>query len=101
LLNATSARVSLASTPNPSRKGQSVTFTAQVLAVPHGGAKQTGSVAFLSGTHALAAQPLVRGVETFATPNLASGRNSITARYSGDRRFLRAVSPALSQSARP
>jgi len=71
----------LASTPNPSDVGQSVTFTASVTA---DGATPTGSVIFRDGASILGTSPLDGGgVASLAIDTLAAGSRSISAEYSG------------------
>jgi hypothetical protein len=69
----------LASSPNPSVYGQTVTFTATVSA----GGNPTGNVVFTSGTTALASVPLVNGVATFSTAKLPAVDVQVTATYAG------------------
>jgi hypothetical protein len=90
---ATSAAV-LASAPNPSTSGQSVTLTATV-AGP--GGTPTGTVTFLDGTTTVGTGTLSGGRATFTTSGLAVGSHTITASYSGDTSFGASTSGALTQ----
>lgn len=78
----------LASTPNPSSNGQSVTFTATVTAVPPATGTPTGQVTFQQGTTVLAQAPLnSSGVVSFSTSALPVGSDTITATYAADSVF--------------
>jgi hypothetical protein len=70
--------VQLTSTPNPSSVGQSVTFTALVIA---GGVEASGSVVFTDGTQPLATVNLRNGLARFSTGGLAVGGHRIRARF--------------------
>ena len=90
--------VSLASSPNPSTLGQSVTFTASVTG--NAGAA-SGTVAFLDGATPISGCSAVTvsgNVAACATTALASGTHSISAQYSGDARYTPGTSPTLTQS---
>ena len=82
-----SSATTVTSTPNPSKLGQSVTFTATVAAVAPGTGTPTGSVTFLNGGSPIGSGPLSGGVATFATSSLPAGNNTITASYPGDGNF--------------
>jgi len=90
--------VSLTSSLNPSKLGDSVTFTAAV-----SGQTPTGTVTFKNGTNPLcSAVPLQGGgstpVATCTTGALSKGLHSITAAYSGDANNVAATSPVLTQT---
>ena len=90
---------SVTSSLNPSRKGQSVTFTATVIANSPGTAIPTGSVTFKDGTKNLSTKNLnSSGQATFSTSNLARGSHSITVVYGGSSNFLGSTSPVLTQT---
>jgi parallel beta-helix repeat protein len=73
----------LASAPNPSTFGQSVSLTATV-AAPQTSSIPTGSVSFQEGSLILGSMPLsANGAATFATNALAVGSHTIVAVYSG------------------
>jgi len=69
------------SSANPSAAGQSVTFTAVVIA-PAG--IPAGTVTFFDGAATLSATNLVSGVASFTTSTLSLGSHSIVAAYSGN-----------------
>jgi hypothetical protein len=88
-------KTALSSTPNPSKIGQPVTFTATVSA--SSGGPPTGAVTFLDGGSVLGTQPLSDGVAALRVPTLASGTHNITANYGGNSSFTGSVSPVLTQ----
>lgn len=82
----------LTSSPNPSKPGASVTFTATVTSsagIP------IGSVQFLNGTTVLKTVNLVSGIAEYKTSKLAIGSNIVTAVYSGD--YFGSTSNAINQ----
>jgi len=84
----------VASNLNPSKFGQSVTFTATVTSpstVP------TGSVVFKSGTATLGSIALNNGVAKVTTTSLKVGTELVTANYQGNNHVLGSTSAALSQ----
>jgi hypothetical protein len=83
----------IASSLNPSKKGQTVTFTATV--TPSGA---TGSVGFYDGKKLLGSKTLSGGVASFATSSLAAGTHSISAKYSGDANYSGSTSAVLTQT---
>ena len=89
----------LASSPNPSSFGQSVTFTATV--VPERGfykGTPTGSATFYDAAVSMGSANLNgSGVATFSTGTLIVGTHSITATYNGDSNFASSTSQPLSQ----
>ncbi|HYL37987.1 MAG TPA: Ig-like domain-containing protein [Bryobacteraceae bacterium] len=86
---------SLASSLNPSKSGQTVTFTATVTS---GAGTPAGSVTFKDGTTILNTLPLnASGQASFATSALTVGTHSITAVYGGNLSFLGSVSPVVKQ----
>lgn len=91
---------SLTSAPNPSVRGQSVTFTAKV--VPTSGTgTPTGTVSFLNGSAVIGSSAVNgSGVATLAYSGLAAGTHSITAKYSGDSNYNGSTSVVLSQVVR-
>lgn len=83
--------VQLTSSGNPSRTGQSVTFTATVIAggttaqASQPAAAPTGTVTFADGAILLATLPLAAdGTARYTTADLGAGRHVIAASYSGD-----------------
>ncbi|MBA3916387.1 MAG: Ig-like domain repeat protein [Acidobacteriales bacterium] len=85
---------------NPSRVGQSVTFTAQVKQSVPGTGVPTGTVTFKDGQRS-AKVPLVNGMAKFTTSKLTAGTHTITAAYSGDTNFNRNSAKPLVQVVSP
>jgi sugar lactone lactonase YvrE len=86
----------LASTPNPSTYGTSVSFVATV--TPAGGVTPTGKVTFLDGGAQIGAASLTNGVATLSTSSLAPGQHSISAVYSGGPGNSASTSQTLTQT---
>ena len=98
-VNQAATSTALASSPNPSTVGQSVTFTATVSVNSPGAGTPTGTVTFFDGTTPLGSAPLnSSGTATFATSALAAGTHAITASYGGDGNFTGSTSAALTQT---
>jgi hypothetical protein len=76
----------LTSSLNPSKVGQTVTFTATVLSEFSG--TPTGSVVFKDGTKTLKTVTLSGGVASYTTSTLTHGTHSITATYNGSTSFI-------------
>ena len=95
-----STATSVVSSRNPSRRGQSVTFTATVKVVLPGGGAPTGSVVFLDGTTQLGTAALSASKATFSTSSLGSGAHAISARYLGTANYAVSTSSALTQTVR-
>lgn len=90
---------SVTSSLNPSNRGQTVTFTATVVANSPGTAVPTGSVTFKDGTKNLSTKTLnSSGQATFSTSSLSRGTHSITVVYGGSSSFLTSTSPVLTQT---
>jgi hypothetical protein len=88
------------SSVNPSKVGESVTFTATVRHSVSGTGIPTGAVIFGDGT--LSAKiKLVNGVASFTTSKLTQGTHHITASYSGDTNFNRNNAKPLVQVVKP
>ena len=68
--------------------GNSVTFTANVVAVAPASGTSNGSVTLKDGNTTLGTMALTNGVGTFITSALAGGSNNITAIFAGDTNFL-------------
>ena len=83
--------VTLASSINPSSRGQSVTFTATLPA------HATGQVTFMDGTVALGTATVLNETASFSTSQLAIATHPITAVYGGDTNYNGATSAVLSQ----
>ncbi len=86
----------LASSLNPARPGQAVTFTATVSATMPGSGTPTGMVTFLDGTTSIGTATLTNGVATLTTSTLAPGKHSITAMYNGITQGGTTFSPSTS-----
>lgn len=83
----------LASSPNPSTVGQTVTFTATVLP-----AAATGTVTFLDGGSAFGTGTLSGGRASLSTSSLSIGSHQITATYGGDSNAACSTSSPLTQT---
>ena len=92
--------VVISSTPNPSRLGQQVTFTATVSSVNPADGTPGGTVQFvIDGSNY--GDPVAVSAGGLATVNdtvLAAGSHTITAAYSGDSLHAGSASPPLTQS---
>jgi hypothetical protein len=86
----------LTSSLNPSKVGQSVTFTANVK--PEFIGTVTGAVTFYDGTTVLETAYLSGGVAKFTTSTLTSGAHTIKATYNGNADFDGSSSGALTQT---
>jgi len=87
---------------NPSKFGQTVTFTVTVNALAPGGGSPTGTVSFYDGATFLGTSgPLVPGVNlstaTFSTSALSLGSHFILGIYSGDVDFTASSAPVITQ----
>jgi hypothetical protein len=98
LLNAAGTRVRLSSTPNPSKVGQLVTFTATVAGTVTPTVMPTGTVVFKEGSTTIGSASLSQGKATFTTLTLNQGTHKITAVYSGNAKFNPNVSGVLVQT---
>jgi hypothetical protein len=98
--NLIATSTSLTSSPNPSVRGQNVTFTAAV--VPSSGTgTPTGTVTFLNGSAVIGSSALnASGVATLVYSGLSAGTHSITAKYSGNANYSGSTSAVLSQMVR-
>jgi large repetitive protein len=99
VLEATST--SLTSSANPSALGQSITFTATVVASAGGGVTPSGSITFFDGSTILGNVALNGSAKaSFSTAALTAGAHAITASYGGDSSssVLASTSAALAQS---
>jgi hypothetical protein len=96
-----SAATAVASVPNPSVFGQSVTFTATVVPVAPGAGSPTGTVTFSDSGIAIGSAPLSGGTASVATAALVGGVHSITASYSGDGSFTASASSPYMHTVSP
>ena len=101
LLNDAGTRMALNSSPNPSTKGQTVTFTARVVAAVKGAGTPTGTVTFYNGATPLGSGTLTNGMASLAVSSLPVGSNKISASYSGDASFNRNLSHPFRQVVKP
>jgi len=88
----------LTSSMNPSKQGQSVTFTATVTA-PY--ANPINSVSFYDGATLLATVPLTNGFATYTTTTLPVGADPITASYPASLNFAASTSAILTEQINP
>jgi uncharacterized delta-60 repeat protein len=88
----------LSSSVDASVFGQSVTFTADIIAAPGGaGGKLDGTVTFRDGASVLGTASVVDGKATWTTASLAVGGHDITASYSGNGGYAPSSSAPFSQ----
>jgi uncharacterized repeat protein (TIGR01451 family)/uncharacterized delta-60 repeat protein len=85
----------VSSSLNPSRLGESVTFTATVTS---SSGTPTGSVEFFDGATSMGTSSLSGGSAMLMSSALTAGSRSITAVYAGAANFLGSSSPALLQT---
>jgi hypothetical protein len=89
----------LTSNLDPATAGQSVTFTANVVATSSSAVVPTGVVTFLDGGAILGTKALVgSGVASFSTSSLSAGVHAITASYGGDANSAASVSAMLTET---
>ena len=89
----------VSSSLNPSKHGNSVTFTATIKSLTTG--TPTGLVTFKDGNTTLRTGPLTSGKAAFTTSTLTVGSHSITAVYGGDTNFTGTTSKVLTQTVNP
>ena len=81
--------VRITSSASSAVSGQSMTFTATVVASTRGSAKPTGKVTFMDGNTVLGTGTLsASGVATLKTKALGAGSHTITVNYGGDTNFV-------------
>ena len=85
VVNKATTTPTLVSSLNPSKVGQSVTFTASM--TPQFSGTVTGTVTFYDGATALKTMGLSGGAAKFTTKTLTSGTHTITATYNGSTSF--------------
>ena len=87
-IHANATTLSLGSSSNPAGFGQTVTFTANVSAVPAGAGTPTGMVTFQDGATIIGQAPLnSSGVVAVSSPGLAPGSHNVVATYASDTLF--------------
>jgi hypothetical protein len=92
------ATATLTSSSNPSVFGQSVTFTATVVAGGQSTGTPTGTVIFSVDGVPQPAVTLSGGTATLTLSNLSTSQHTITVTYNGDANFNSASSTPLSQT---
>jgi len=85
VVNKATTTTALTTSLNPSKVGQSVTFTASV--TPEFSGTPTGNVSFYDGTTLLKTVTLSGGAAKYTTKALAHGAHTITATYNGSTSF--------------
>jgi hypothetical protein len=80
----------LSVSPNPARRGQTVTLTATVIP-----SSATGSVIFLADNQLVGVARLINGQATLTTSFSHRGEKLIVASYSGDNQFLGSISDVV------
>jgi hypothetical protein len=96
-----SSAIQLASSLNPSANGETVTFTATVVAVAPAATTPTGQVRFLQNGEDLGAADLTNGVASLGSTLWNVGTNEVTAEYGGDHNFLSSTNRLLQIVAAP
>ncbi|HXP41418.1 MAG TPA: FG-GAP-like repeat-containing protein [Candidatus Acidoferrales bacterium] len=81
LILETTSSATLTSSPNPTKQGQAVTFTAKISSPT---VTPTGAVTFTAGKIVLGTAQLIRGKATMIISSLAVGLTKVTATYYGD-----------------
>ena len=97
-VNPISTTTTLTTSLNPSRFGQSVTFTVTVGPVAPGTGTPAGSVTFQDGSNPIGTANLSAGAATLATSSLPAGSHSISAVYAGAGNFAGSTSSAVTQT---
>ena len=95
VVKAAATSTTLASAPNPSSVGESVTLTATVAA---GSQQPTGNVTFKDGQTTLGTGTLSSGVATFSTSTLTAGVHALSASYDGTTNYAASASGVVSQT---
>jgi hypothetical protein len=101
LLNTGGTRLQTTSSLNPSKVGQSVTFTTTVQQSVPGTGVPTGTITFLDGNSSLGTVSLTSGVAMLTTSGLSQGTHNIVASYSGDTNFNPNTAKSLTQVVNP
>jgi len=96
IVNTATTATSLASSVNPARVGQSVTYTAIVIGEFGGSA--TGTVMFQDGGTTIATEAVAGNQAPYSTKYGGPGTHSITATYSGDENATGSTSPTLQEN---
>jgi len=93
----TTSSATLTSSPNPSKTGEAVTFTAKISSPT---ITPTGPVIFTTGKTTLGTVQLSGGKATFSTSSLPAGSNVIKVTYNGNSNIARS-SAAVTQVVQP
>jgi hypothetical protein len=95
VVNKASTSTFLASSPNPSRLGRTITFTATVTSA---GGKPTGDVTFAVDSAAPVTRTLSAGLASYTGAALSAGSHVVRAAYTGSPSFEPSTSLPLTQS---
>jgi len=98
VINPAATTITITSSRNPSRQGQSVTFRVRVTSFT--GAHPIGSVTFTAGGTVLGTVTLVSTAATISTSSLPTGAALVQATYNGDSQF-QGSSVSLNQTVNP
>jgi uncharacterized repeat protein (TIGR03803 family) len=94
-VNPASSTTALVASPDPSKAGQTVKFTATVSSTA---GVPTGTVAFLDGSTTLGTATLAKGKAIYRTATLSQGSHNITAVYQGSADFIGSTSGVVVQT---
>lgn len=94
VVNKYSTTTTLTSNPNPSRYGQTVTFSVQVTGA---GPMPTGKVKFFDGTVGIGSAMLTGGIATLSKSKLSVGTHAISAQYLADPASDKSTSTIVNQ----
>ena len=95
---AATTTTSLATSLNPSRTGQPVTFTAVVSSVAPGAGVPAGLVEFRRGGTVIGSAPLTGGTARLTIDTLTAGKHDIQAHYAGSGNHLASASAVVQQA---
>lgn len=95
VVNKATSSTIVASSLNPSKVGQKVTFTATVTSPT---TTPKGKVAFMDGSKKLGTGNLAKGKASYSTSTLTAGSHNITAVYAGNVDISGSTSPVLVQT---
>jgi Ethanolamine utilization protein EutJ (predicted chaperonin) len=95
VVNQATSTTTVASSLNPSKVGQKVTFSAKVNSPT---TTPTGTVKFMDGGTELGTGILKKGTAKYSTSSLSEGSHNITAVYEGNADISGSTSPVLVQT---
>lgn len=101
LVNQAATVTNVASIPNPTFYGETVTLYASVIAVSPATNNPTGTVTFKNGSTEIGTIPLNAGSSLLTISDLPPGNNSITATYNGSTSYASSLSSAITQVVNP